>query len=197
MINLLPPDFANRIRFGRSNAILRHWILGACIAIIGLLIILAGGSVYLRSQTSQLKNQLDKTNAQLTAKNLSQVQKDATEINNDIKIINKVLGSEVRFSDLVQDIGKVMPPGTVLSSLSLSQINGALDLSVSAKDYSSATQVAVNLEDPSNGLFSKVDILSISCSDNNAVYRCTGTLKALFSPDAQKKYQSVPQGGNK
>lgn len=193
MINLLPPERAMHIRFGRGNSLLRRWILGALAAIGGLIIIMLGGWLYLVSQTSSLQKQLDKTNQQLQAQNLAQVQKDSAEISSDIKTINKVLGNEIRFSNLIQDIGKVMPPGAVLESLSLSKINSSLDLSVSAKDYTSATQVGVNLNDPANGLFSKVDIVNISCADSNSDYKCNGTFKALFSADAQKKYQSVPE----
>lgn len=194
MINLLPPEFAVRIRFGRGNAALRRWIFGIWAAMGGLVIILAGGWIYLRSQSSDLQSQLDSATTQLQAQNLAQVQKDAADITSDVKIINKVLGNEVHFSNLIQDIGKVMPSGAVLESLSLSKINGSVDLSVSAKDYTSAAQVAVNLNDPTNGLFSKVDIVNISCSNSNTAYKCSATFKALFSANAQKKYQSVPQG---
>jgi len=193
MINLLPPEHAMRIKFGRGNTSLRHWILGGIISVFGLLIIFAGGWVYLNSQTQDLQKQLDSTNQQLQQQNLSKVQKDAGEITGDIKVINQVLGSEIRFSDLIQDIGTLMPKGTVVGSLTLGKINSALDLTVHAKDYPSAAQVAVNLTDPSNGIFSRVDIVSINCSTTNEVYKCDGTFKALFSASAQKKYQSVPQ----
>ncbi len=193
MINLLPPEHALRIRFGRQNSSLRQWIIGALAAIGGLLIILVGGWLYLHQQVGSLQASLDKTNAQLESQNLAKVQNDAKEITGDIKVINQVLGNEVHFSNLIQDIGKIMPDGTVLSSLSLSKIDGTLDLSASAKDSSSAAQIAVNLNDPSNGLFSKVDIVNISCANDASVYRCSGTFKALFSSSAKKKYQSVPE----
>lgn len=193
MINLLPPDRVLVVRFGRQNSRLRQWIVGALCAIGGLIIIMAGGWVYLHQQASDLQTSLDKTNSQLQAQNLAKVQHDAKEITGDIKVINQVLGNEVHFSDLIQDIGKVMPPGTVLSSLSLSKINGSLDLSASAKDSNAAAQIAVNLNDPSNGLFSKVDIVSINCGNDTSAYHCDAVFKALFSTAAQKKYQSVPE----
>lgn len=196
MINLLPPDHALRIRFGRGNTALRRWIITGLASLVGLIIIFAGGWIYLESQTSSLQKQLDMTNQQLQQQKLAQVQKDASEITGDIKVINQVLGSEVHFSDLIQDIGKVMPNGTIVSSLSLGKINSAMDLTVHAKDYASAAQVAANLNDPSNGIFSRVDIVSINCGTNNEAYKCDVTLKALFSAAAQKKYQSVPQGKN-
>jgi Tfp pilus assembly protein PilN len=193
MINLLPPDYAMRIRFGRRNSILLSWIIGALVAIGGLLVIIAGGWIYLNQQSSQLQRSLQATDSQLKAQNIDRVQKDAAEISGDIKAINTILGSEVRFSSLIQDIGRVMPPGSVLSTLSLSKINGAIDLSANARDYASAAQIAVNLNDPANGLFSKVDIENISClNDPTKQYKCTGTFKALFNDAAQKKYLSVP-----
>ncbi|HET9850159.1 MAG TPA: hypothetical protein VFP35_00820 [Candidatus Saccharimonadales bacterium] len=196
MINLLPPEFAVRIKYGRANTSLRRWIIGALVAIGGLVIILAGGWLYLNSQVTDLHGQLDQTNAQLKAQNLSQVQKEASTITGDVKVINRVLDSEVRFSDLIQDIGKVMPSGTVLSSLTLDKINGPIDLSVNAKSYAAAAQVGVNLNDPANGLFSKVDIVSITCSNSSSSgpYACNGSFKALFSTSAIKKYQNVPGG---
>lgn len=193
MINLLPPDYSMRIRFGRRNSILLNWIIGALVAIAGLLVIIFSGWIYLNQQSSYLKRSLSATNAQLQAQNINQVQKDATEISGDIKAINSILGNEIRFSNLIQDIGRVMPSGTVLSSLSLSKANGAIDLTADAKDYSSAAQIAVNLNDPTNGLFSKVDIVSISCPDDpTKAYNCNAVFKALFSTDAQKKYLNVP-----
>jgi Tfp pilus assembly protein PilN len=194
MINLLPPDHAMRIRFGRSNTALRRWIIAVIFSIVGLLIIFAGGWFYLNNQTANLQRQLDGTNQQLEAQNLSKVQKDAAEITGDIKVINQVLGSEVHFSDLIQDIGTLMPKGAVVESLTLGKINDALDLTVHTTDTAVATQVAVNLNDPANGIFSKVDIVSINCSSTNTTYKCDATFKALFSSSAQKKYQSVPQG---
>ena len=192
MINLLPPDYAMRIRFGRSNTVLRRWILGALIAIGGLMVIVAGGWLYLNQQTADLNSSLANINAQLQAQNLSKVQKDAAEITGDIKVINQLFSNEIHFSNLIQDIGRAMPPGTVLASLSLAKVNGAVDLSVNSKDYTSAAQVALNLNDPTNQLFSKVDIVNISCGNDDSQYKCNGTFKALFSTSAQKKYLSVP-----
>jgi Tfp pilus assembly protein PilN len=196
VINLLPPSYAGRIKFGRQNTVLRRWIIAALAALGGLLVIIAGGCLYMNSQASGLQADLDSKNSQLKAQNLAKVQKDAADISGDIRVINQVLNNEVHFSGLIQDIGTIMPPGSVLSTLSLSKINGALDLSTGSKDYASAAQIAVNLNDPANGLFSKVDIVSISCNnDTSNPYKCSGNFKALFSNTAQKKYLSVPQGG--
>jgi len=190
MINLLPPDYAMQIRYGRHNAVLRLWLIGAAGAIGGLLIIILSGWIYFNHQSGNLNTTIAASQAQLTTQNLSGVQKNAGVITGDIKVINQVLGQEIRFSDLMQAIGNIMPPGSVLSSLTLGKINGALDLSATAKDSSSATQIAVNLGDPKNSLFSSVDIISINCSTTPSAYPCTVVLRTLFNKAAQTKFLS-------
>jgi len=197
MINLLPPQNVSAIRYGRQNTVLRAWSLGAAVAVAGLLIILAAGWIYMSRQVKDLQANLNVTNQQLQAQNLSKVQADAKEITGDIKVIDKVLSQEVRFSDLIQAIGNDMPTGTVLGSLSLSnKVSGALDLSANAKDYASAAQIAVNLSNSQNNLFSKVDIINVGCSSGSTLtYKCTASLRVLFSKTAQTKFLSVPSGG--
>jgi len=199
MINLLPSERALHIRYGRSNAKLVRWVIALVAAIAGLLIILSAGSMYISRQSRNLERNIAHSRQQFQSQNLDQVQKDAKEISGDIKVINQVLSREIRFSSLIQDIGKVMPQGTVLGSLTLSKIDGAIDLSANARDYSSAAQIAVNLNDPKNGLFEKIDIININCLSVNvagANYKCSGTFKALFSKSAQGRFLSVPKGGS-
>jgi Tfp pilus assembly protein PilN len=197
MINLLPPKQADAIRYARQNTALRVWLIGLSAAIVGLAIILSAGWVYLNQESKNLQKNIDVTNQQLQAQNLAKVKADAKEITGDITVINRVVSQEVRFSDLIETIGKDMPPGTVLGSLSLGKVSGAVDLTASAKDYSSAAQIALNLSDPKNDLFSKVDIVSVSCnSSSTQVYKCGAILKALFNATAKTKFLSVPKAGS-
>ncbi|OGL40029.1 hypothetical protein A3J32_03615 [Candidatus Saccharibacteria bacterium RIFCSPLOWO2_02_FULL_46_7] len=90
-----------------------------------------------------------------------------------------------------------MPSGTILNSLTLSKVDGAIDLSAGAKDYASAAQIAVNLSDPKNNIFEKVDIININCTTTtDSPYACTGTFKALFNKDAKKQFINAATGGN-
>ncbi len=191
MINLLPPERRQAIRYGQLNATLFSWLAGLGVAIIGLLLILAGGWLYINQQSKSLQNNIATSQSQLNSQNLSQVQKDSAELSGDVKVVNQVLSSEVRFSDLLSAIGQVMPPGTVLNSLTLTSVKGSIDLAANAKDYASAAQIGVNLSDPKNGIFSKVDIISINCTSGNVTYNCNATFKALFSKSAQTKFLGI------
>lgn len=194
MINLLPPEHASAIRYGRQNTILRKRLIGMAFAVAGLIIILAAGWVYINQQTKSLRKGIDATNQQLQVQDLKGVQADAKEISGDIKVINQVLGNEINFSSLVQAIGQVVPHGAVLGSLSLSKIDGAIDLSANTADTPAAAQLAANLSDPKNGLFYKVDVVSVNCVNAKQAYPCTATFKALFLPTVKTKFLSVPKG---
>jgi uncharacterized membrane protein YidH (DUF202 family) len=58
MINLLPPEHANAIRYGRHNTILRKWLIGVAIALAGLVVILAGGWAYLNQESTKLQKNM-------------------------------------------------------------------------------------------------------------------------------------------
>lgn len=198
MINLLPPSYANNIKYGRINVGLRRWAIAAVLAIAGLIVVMSFGWLYIDQQSKDLQKNVDDSKRQLEQQNLAKVKKDADEISGNIKIINQVLSQEIKFSSLIQDIGKVMPSGTVLGSLTLSKLAGAVDLSANAKDYTSAAQIAVNLNDPKNMLFDKVDIININCNSNaeDKEYKCSATLRALFSKSAQSRYLNVAKEAN-
>lgn len=194
MINLLPPQNVSAIKYGRQNTALRVWLIGTVAAIAGLIIILAGGWVYLDHQSKGFQKTIAASNNQLKLQNIDKVRAESKEITGDINVIDKILSQEVHFSDLIQSIGSYMPPGTVLSTLSLSdKVTGSIDLSASTKDYASAAQIAVNLGSQKDNLFSKVDIVNISCgSDPAKLYKCSATYRALFSTSAQTKFLGVP-----
>ena len=193
MINLLPPELVARLRFSHQNAALRRWLGIFVLATIGLIFILGFGWIYIDQQNKNLNRNLEVTKLQLQAQDLDGTQKKAKDISGNIKVINQVLSREIRFSDLISQIGSVMPPGAILSSLTLNKVDGGLDLSASAKDYTSATQIAVNLSDPKNEIFDKVDIVNINCpADSNNFYPCSASFRALFSKTTQSKFLNVP-----
>ena len=194
MINLLPPQNVSAIRYGRQNSVLRVWLAGAVVAIVGLVIILAGGWVYLDHQSKGFEKTIAASNNQLKLQNIDKVRAESKEISGDITVIDKILSQEVHYSDLIQSIGSYMPQGAILATLSLNdKVTGSIDLTANTKDYASAAQIAVNLSDPKDDLFSKVDIVSVNCgSAQDKIYKCSATFRALFSKSAQTRFLGVP-----
>lgn len=183
MINLLPPDIKQAYRLGRINRHLVHWVVALALAIIGAALITAFGYVYLTQTANNYKSQIQTSSQQLAAQNLTGVQKEVKDISNNLNLVVDVLSKQILFSELLQQLGTLMPADTNLTNLSISQTQGAIDITAAAKNYNAATQIQVNLADPNNQLFDKADIVSISCSGTTS-YPCTIELRALFSPNS-------------
>lgn len=194
MINLLPPIYVDKIRYSRKNAALLKSLIWLGLANIGLVTILLAGAFYIDRQSSHIQTQIEASEKQLKAQNLDQVEKESQQITNNIRIINQVLSKEVLFSEVIQEVGKIIPSGSVLSSISLTQVSGSIDLVINSRDNNSAVQAAANLSDPKNNLFEKVDVVNVSCTGSNPGYPCSSTFKALFSPTAQDRFLKLAKG---
>lgn len=185
MINLLPADQKEAIKYARQNTKLLNWSLYLIAAIIGLLLIIGSGTIYIKASTNSYTKLVAETRQKLESSELKETKDQVTELSNNVKLIINVLSKEILFSKLLKQAGSVMPAGTVLSNIDITEVKGGIDLTINAQDYSSATQAQVNLEDPDNKLFEKVDIVSISCGNKDGGrYPCTVNIRALFADDS-------------
>ncbi len=185
MINLLPDTLKQQYIYGRRNYVLRRWTIALAFALVGALLLTSFGMLYMQKSIQSYERQAATTEQSLRAQKLAETQKRAQEITNNLKLAVDVLSKEVLFSQLLKQIGTVTPQNTVLTDLSISEVAGGIELAAVSADYTSATQLQVNLEDPRNKIFSKADILTISCSGNSSDprYPCSIRLRALFASD--------------
>jgi hypothetical protein len=184
MINLLPSDFRENIMYARRNTKLLRWSFALLAGISGILLVVAFGYFYIDQNTKNVSKQVSLAQIQLEEQKLEETQKRVEEISNSFKLANQVLSKQILFSELLQQAGTAMPNGASLGSLSITKLSGGIDLQAVAVDYNTATQVQVNLQDPKNKIFEKVDIVGINCSSAVAQagsYPCTGTYRALFA----------------
>ncbi|MCL5113334.1 MAG: hypothetical protein M1554_02530 [Patescibacteria group bacterium] len=199
MLNLLPPDIKLSYKYAKQNVKLRNWAIAFLLAIGGLGIILSYGLFTISKNSNSYNNQINSLNHQLASEHLSSVRAQVVDISNSLNLAIKVLGNEILFSKLIQQIGAVMPNGSVLTGLNINQIQGGITLNALSTNYQTATQTQVNLSAPSNGIFSKVDIVNISCSgqgaSSNPSYPCSIELRALFNTDNQ--FLFINQGNKK
>jgi hypothetical protein len=186
MINLLPPEVKMSYRFARYNVTLRRWVVAFVVAFAGLGVIATYGLLTLHQSTGHYNSQIASTQALFQKEKFAQTQTEVQNISNSFKLVVKVLGQEVLFSELLKQIGAVIPNNANLTGLTINQTQGGLDITANATDYATATQVQVNLADPANKIFSKADIIGISCGNANALnpnYPCTVNIRALFAPN--------------
>ncbi len=182
MINLLPADARQTMMYARRNTKLLFWSAGVLAGLGGVIIIAFFGLVYIKQNTRQINSQVERSKQELELQDLDATKKRAEEISNDFKLVTQVLSRQILFSEVLQQAGAVMPNGASLSGLSIEGFQGGIDLQVVATDYQTASQVQVNLADPANKLFQKVDIVNITCDQTtDPEYPCIGNYRALYA----------------
>jgi hypothetical protein len=204
MINLMPTESKTAVLYARRNTSLLRWTIGCLIIIVAMGATVVVGGFYIDNAKHNLTQSIQQTKDTISSQKLDQVQAEAENLSGGVKLIVQVLSKEIKFSKLLQQIGSLMPSGATLGDVQLSnKVNGAIDLTANAVDYQSATQVQVNLQDPKNNLFDKVDTQNVTCSDTsssstiNSRYKCQILVRALFKADAAVTFLANPPSGSK
>jgi Tfp pilus assembly protein PilN len=188
MINLLPPEVRTGYIYAGRNVALRKWVVIFVVAIIGLGAIATYGLLAIKQSSREYEKQIAVAQANLKKDKYEDTQKRVKDMSSSFKLVVQVLGQEVLFSQLLKQIATAIPSNTKLTGLNISQVKGGIDVSAVATDYAAATQVQVNLADPNNKIFSKADIVSISCdpklsASGASQYPCKVSVRALFAGD--------------
>lgn len=184
MINLLPPDVKDSYRYARRNVSLRKWVIGCLVAFAGLGVITTYGLLVLQQSTNHYNHKIAASETLFKNEDFTGTQAHVQDISNSLKLVVKVLGKEVLFSQLIKQIGASMPTNANLTGLDINGVQGGLDITADAVDYKTATQVQVNLADPANKIFDSADIVNIKCDGaKSKAYPCQVTIRALFAKD--------------
>ncbi len=183
MINLLPPDIKQDYSYGARNTVLLHWVSAFLVALVGLGLLATYGLVTIQKSSNSYAGQVAAAQAELDKQNLKGTEKQVTEISSDFHLVVQVLSKEVLFSKLLRQIATVIPSNAVLTGLTINQTSGGIDLTAAASNYTTATQIQLNLQDPTNKIFSKADIININCGAQTvtSAYPCAVQIRALFS----------------
>lgn len=200
MINLLPPNIKENVKYARRNTKLRRWSIWLLLCIMLISATIGAGYLYLLQTTRSYAAQVQQGNEQLKIQKLEETQAEVQDLTDSLKLVIQVLSRQVLFSKLLTQIGAALPNGSVLSDLSINKVQGGLDLRATTKDYQTATQVQVNLQDPANKIFEKADIVNIQCNNQavaediqKAQYPCAIQLRALFAKDSEFTFISKNQ----
>lgn len=189
MINLLPPEVKENILYARRNTMLLRWLVALAIGIAGVMAVIGFGYLYLSQTTKNTSHQAEMLREDLERQKLAETQKQVTDIGSDLDTAVQVLSRRILFSDLIKRIGTISPPGTVLTRLNLSEIDGAIELRFLATDYLAASKLHVNLQNPENRIFQRAEPTLVQCGaessgDNSGDYPCSTNIKALFGDNS-------------
>jgi len=192
MINLLPPEIKKSYYYAEKNAKLIKLVLILIIGLVGIGAIGTYGWVSLHHSINAEKQKVASIQTSLNKNHLSSTESQVETISNDFSLVVKVLSQEVVFSKLLTQMAGALPSGTNLTNLSINNTTSGsgLDITAEALNYNLATQVQVNLADPVTGIFSKVDIVNITCNNQTssgtvAAFPCTVNLRAQFAKNNQ------------
>lgn len=182
MINLLPNDYRESLRYAHKNSIILRWTIGLIVMLLLTGSTIFIGRAYLQMETRRYSKLNEETRAELKAQDLEETLDKVQNISDNLKLIVQVLQKQVIFSELIKQVGAVMPPGTILSDVEISEVQGGIDLTARSTNQNTATQIQINLTDPKNKLFDQVDIVSVTCEEaTDPDYPCRVTMRALFT----------------
>lgn len=191
MINLLPTDVRTNYIYARRNSRVMPWLFALVIALFGLAAITVYGISSTEKVASGYNQQINSSKSILKKENVDDVTAKIGNISSSLKLMVSVLGKEVLFSKLLQQISTVIPQGVNLTGLNINQEDGAIDLVANASNYQAATQLQANLTDPNNQIFATADLESVNCktsqSSSGAVpaLPCVVNIRALFGSNQQ------------
>jgi Tfp pilus assembly protein PilN len=186
MINLLPSDVKDNYHYARLNLLLRRWILLFVAALVGLGLITTYGLLTIQNSTSNYQKQIVASEQLFKQEKYAETQKQVQDISSSLKLSVKVLSQEILFSQLLKQIATATPANVNLTGLTINQAQPGVDITAEAANYETATQLQANLADKSNKIFSKADIVSVTCGVNasNPRYPCKINIRALFSDNS-------------
>ena len=189
MINLLPPDHKRALVYARRNTRLRTGVVGLSIGLVLLSLVAAGGFLIIRQEVNSYNDNTVAIEAELSRKGETTTIKRMNNISNTLNLVVKVLSEQVLFANLFQQVGTIMPDGSILQNLSLTgDMTTGVDLQIGSVDYNTGTQVLVNFQDQNNKIFEKADLVSLTCADpekSEGPYYCVGRIRATFQKDSQ------------
>ena len=198
MINILPPEMKENYRYAHGNTALVRWLIIFGIGFAGLVAISATGYMYLQQMERTANSQISAAEEDLLRQNQSEIEQEVTDISDSLNLAVQVLSGEVLFSKLLQQLAVVTPSNAILTNLTITELEGGVDITAQTTDYAAATQLQVNFADPNNQIFQSADIVSITCGSGDgdgfqAQYPCTVTIRALFTDESP--YLFISDGG--
>lgn len=160
MINLLPPKRRVNIQLARSNTILRRYLQ---LGIISLVILV--GAVFvtayfftMQKENTQQQLEIDKKKVE----ELSPVHDEAKELAATVNTIAALMAYNIQFSDLLVQIGGIMPPGSVLTGLQFSIEDTDSPLIVTAEVDTEEKAAILRNNLAASPLFARAEIKSIT-----------------------------------
>lgn len=136
MINLLPTDLKEQIRFAKLNRLALRYLQIVILILVILSIVFIAALFYINMQTTQVSKDVITKQAAIAA--TTGFQKQAKDASDRLVAIKSIQSSQTRFSLLLNDLAKVLPKGVSMDSITLTGNDKApVKLSITGSTYDS------------------------------------------------------------
>jgi len=193
MINLLPPASKKSINYARRNTFLLKACLITLAVNVAVILVVGLGRFYLATSTTRFEKDVAALQSSLQEQKIDETKKQMQDLSGSVKLALQVLSREILFSKLLRQAGSVMPAGSSLATLEINDDQKGVDIEAEVRDYQVGTQVQINLSDPRNKLFQKVDLVNVECNKQGSRYPCSAKMRALFGDNSP--YRFINQTG--
>ncbi|HEX9679560.1 MAG TPA: PilN domain-containing protein [Candidatus Saccharimonadales bacterium] len=186
MINLLPRNYKANVKFGRYNVrVVRYTLLSIILGTVLVGILYFG--LLLASREERLLKDLVKDKQSGLDQYAEELTKAKT-LAERIDVIAALLERETSFSKLLPAIGGVVPQGTTISSLELTnEVANNLSIRGESNSELGPTVFRENLANTTD-LFEQADIVSISLIQNDSgPDRYAFQIDVKFTPGAKQE----------
>lgn len=164
MINLLPPDVKENVKFAKYNRLTMRLCLYLSAVTVVAISVYAFGYLSLDQRYQSAQKELE---TQDVSAAVAKTEADAQQLADTISSASTLLKRERRFSDLLKNIASVMPSGASLNSLALTN-DPRQPLEIDAKIVNEAQALVLKrnieekLDEKGKKLFVGADIQSIN-----------------------------------
>lgn len=185
MINLLPDSVREEQYYGRRNkklAALIAVVAGTAVAVAAIMTFSLG---YVIDEQKAVQASIDENQAIISS--LESDTSDLSSVASRLDSTYKLFSESIKFSELIPEIGGVLPQGTIIDGLSLT--GGSFDplqLNVSMTSPDLAPILQQNLVN--SALFEAADIVNITPGGTEgSIYQYTSSVSVSFTGSAEAK----------
>jgi hypothetical protein len=188
MINLMPPDVKEDIRFAKLNVSIVQYCILAAIVGIALVGILLFGLLILNNDRSQLEDGIVERQAILDELKLDEDR--AKKLSDSIDTIGALFDKEVEFSEIIVQIGSLIPAGSSIDSLTLPNNVKKAPLNLIVRVPTQPDSAVLQQNFANSPLFKGADIQSVTPanrdSETNQVVDYSVQLVVSFASEEER-----------
>jgi len=191
MINLLPFDLRKDRLYGRRNRVIFGFVVSLFVTAGIVTAIMVGGLGFVGSEEDAIRQEIAENNEQILK--LESEIKDVASVSTRLNAADKLFDSSIVFSELVPQIGSLLPQGTIINSLALTGGNtDPLTLDVSLANAGLAPVLQSNLVQ--SELFEAADVNSITpLGSTDTIYQFNASVSVSFTGSAEAKRKVAAQ----